>query len=76
MQTLICRGKVAGNTIILEHELGLPNGTPVEVQLHPLINSEEQEKREEALERILSLQLSVSDWEQMEEEIIRGAVEQ
>lgn len=76
MQTLICRGKVAGNTIILEQELGLPNGTPVEVQLHPLINSEEQEKREEALERILSLQLSVSDWEQMEEEIIRGAVEQ
>ncbi|GBC97437.1 hypothetical protein HRbin16_03260 [bacterium HR16] len=76
MQTLICRGKVAGNTIILEHEPGLPNGTPVEVQLHPLVDAEEQEKREEALQRILSLQLSVSDWEQMEEEIIRGATEQ
>lgn len=60
MQTLICRGKVAGNTIILEQEPGLPNGTPVEVQLHPLINSEEQEKREAALQRILSLNDNVA----------------
>lgn len=76
MQTLICKGRIAGNTIILDHEPGLPNGTPVEVQLHPIIDSREQEKREEALRRILSLQLPVSDWEQMEEEIIRGAAQQ
>ncbi len=73
MQTIIYKGKVAGNMIILDTETGLPNGTPVEVQLHPLVDSIEQKRREEALQRILSLQLPVSDWEQMEEEIIRGA---
>jgi predicted DNA-binding antitoxin AbrB/MazE fold protein len=31
--------------------------------------------RQESLKRLLALQLPVSDWEQMEEEIIRGAVE-
>lgn len=73
MQTIVYKGKVAGNTIILDTETGLPNGTPVEVQLHPLVDSIEQKRREEALQRILSLQLPVSDWEQMEEEIIHGA---
>src|SRR5688572_8152128 len=32
-------------------------------------------ERQEALERLLSLELPVADWEQMEQEIIRGAVE-
>jgi predicted DNA-binding antitoxin AbrB/MazE fold protein len=32
-------------------------------------------ERQEALERLLSLRLPVADWERMEEEIIRGAVE-
>ncbi len=32
-------------------------------------------ERQAALERLLSLQLPVADWDQMEEEIIRGAVE-
>jgi predicted DNA-binding antitoxin AbrB/MazE fold protein len=31
--------------------------------------------RQEALKRLLSLQLPVADWDQMEQEIIRGAVE-
>ncbi len=31
--------------------------------------------RQEALQRLLALNLPVADWEQMEEEIIRGAVE-
>lgn len=32
-------------------------------------------ERQAALERLLALQLPVADWEQMEQEIIRGAVE-
>jgi len=31
--------------------------------------------RQEALQRLLALNLPVADWEQMEQEIIRGAVE-
>ncbi len=31
--------------------------------------------RHEALQRLLSLNLPVADWEQMEQEIVRGAVE-
>jgi predicted DNA-binding antitoxin AbrB/MazE fold protein len=33
------------------------------------------QERQEALRRLLSLDLPVADWEQMEQEIIRGAVE-
>lgn len=33
------------------------------------------EEREEALRRLFSLQLPVADWDEMEQEIIRGAVE-
>ncbi|HTU91553.1 MAG TPA: antitoxin family protein [Gemmataceae bacterium] len=33
------------------------------------------EERQAALKRLLALQLPASDWEQMEEEIVRGAVE-
>ncbi len=32
-------------------------------------------ERQAALERLLSLHLPVADWDQMEQEIIRGAVE-
>ena len=32
-------------------------------------------ERQRALERLLALQLPVADWEQMEQEIIRGVVE-
>ena len=32
------------------------------------------DERREALQRLLSLQLPVADWDQMEQEIIRGAV--
>jgi hypothetical protein len=73
MQTLVCKGKIVDNTIVLDREIGLPNGTLVEVQLRLLTDGERLKKREEALQRMLSLQLPVSDWEQMEEEIIRGA---
>jgi predicted DNA-binding antitoxin AbrB/MazE fold protein len=33
-------------------------------------------ERQRAIERLLSLQLPVTDWDQMEQEIVRGAVEQ
>jgi len=33
----------------------------------------DQERRREALRRLLSLEAPVADWDQMEEEIIRGA---
>ena len=33
----------------------------------------EQERRREALRRLLALEAPVADWDQMEEEIIRGA---
>ena len=32
-------------------------------------------ERQQALERLVALQLPVGDWEQMEQEIVRGAVE-
>lgn len=32
-----------------------------------------RERRQKALQRLLSLEAPVADWEQMEEEIIRGA---
>ena len=36
----------------------------------------EQRRRQEALDRILSLEAPVSDWTQMEEEIERGALDE
>jgi len=33
------------------------------------------QERQEALARLISLELPVADWDQMEQEIIRGAVE-
>jgi predicted DNA-binding protein len=37
------------------------------------IEQAEQEQRRAALQRLLSLEAPVADWEQMEEEIIQGA---
>ncbi len=74
MQTLISKGQVHGQTIVLEHPLNLPDGTPVEVEVHLLTSAETQAQREQALQRILSMQLPVGDWEEMEDEIIRGAI--
>jgi predicted DNA-binding antitoxin AbrB/MazE fold protein len=52
----------------------------VEVMIRPLLQSHSVSptpvhERQEALKRLLSLQLPVADWDQMEQEIIRGAVE-
>jgi len=75
MQTLICRGQIIGKTILLESEVGLPDGARVEVEIrfHPPV--ETVAKRQQALQRLLSMNLPVADWEQMEQETIRGAAE-
>jgi len=74
---MTCKGIVKGSIVALEEGATLPDGALVEIlllaessgALAPL------DKRQAALNRILSLQLPVADWEQMEEEIIKGAIE-
>jgi len=70
MQTLICRGQIIGKTILLESEVGLPDGARVEVEIrfHPPV--ETVAKRQQALQRLFSMNLPVADWEQMEQETI------
>lgn len=75
MQTLICRGQVVGKTIVLESEVGLPDGAQVEVEIRLHQPSETTEQRQYALQRLLAMNLPVADWEQMEQETIRGAIE-
>jgi len=74
MQTLILRGQIKGQTIVLEQPLDLPEGTLVQVEVHLPTSPEVQAQREQALQRILSMQLPVAEWEQMEDEIIHGAI--
>jgi hypothetical protein len=74
---MICKGVVKGNVVVLEEGAKFPDGAPVEILL--LARAAEVlaslENRHAALNRIFSLQLPVADWEQMEEEIIKGAME-
>ncbi|MEN3002630.1 MAG: hypothetical protein ABDI19_12435 [Armatimonadota bacterium] len=74
MQTLVLKGQIKGQTIVLEQPLNLPDGTPVRVEVYPLVSPEAQTQREQALQRILSMGLPVDEWEQMEDEIIHGAI--
>lgn len=76
MAALAFKGKVVGNSVILEDGAELPNGATVEVRLltHPESPAAEEE-RQHALQRLLSLDLPVGDWEKMEDEIARGATE-
>lgn len=64
-----------GKTIVLDSELGLPDGAPVEVEVRIQPASSDHEHRERALQRLLSMNLPVADWQQMEEETIQGSVE-
>jgi predicted component of type VI protein secretion system len=75
MQTLIRQGRVVGRTIVLESELGLPDGAPVEVEIRFHLPAETIVQRQQALQRLLSMNLPVADWEQMEQETIQGAIE-
>ena len=76
MTQLAYKGKVVGQSVVLEDGANLPDGAAVEVRLVsdqvPPISDEE---RQRALEQILSLNLPVDDWEKLEDEIIRGATE-
>jgi hypothetical protein len=75
MQTLTCRGQVVGKTIVLESELGLPDGAQVEVEIRLHLPAETLAQRQQALQRLFSMNLPVANWEQMEQETIRGAIE-
>lgn len=66
------KGVVKGKVVVLEEGANLPDGTKVEVLLldRPSGMLPDLDKRHTALNQLLSLQLPVADWEQMEEEII------
>jgi hypothetical protein len=74
---MTCKGIVKGNVVVLEEGAKLPDGASVEILIRLLAEGAlaPLDKRQAALNRILSLQLPVADWEQMEEEIIKGATE-
>ena len=74
-QTLVCRGQVVGKAIILESELGLPEGAPVEVEIRFQPPKKTLAQRRQALQRLFSMNLPTADWEQMEKETILGAIE-
>jgi hypothetical protein len=76
MVTLACRGKVVGKTVVLEEGADFPDGAVVEVRWVPeRVLPASAEDRHCALRRLFSLNLPVDDWEKMEDEIARGAVE-
>lgn len=77
MACVACKGKVVGRTVLLEEGAELPEGADVEVRLlqeGPATTS--RQRKQQALARLLSMNLPVSDWEQMENEIIAGAIEE
>jgi hypothetical protein len=76
MGSLAYRGKVVGQSVILEEGAELPDGATVEVRLIPdRVPPSSDDERQRALRRLLSLNLPVDDWEKMEDEIARGATE-
>jgi len=66
---------VVGKTILLESEVGLPDGAHVEVEIRFQPSAETVAKRQQALQRLLAMNLPVADWEQMEQEIVQGAID-
>jgi len=59
----------------LSAELGKPLSVLIREAVEKMyFQQAERERRREALQRLLSLEAPVADWEQMEEEIIRGAI--
>jgi hypothetical protein len=77
MVPIACRGKVVGKTVVLEEGAEFPDGATVEVRWVPdRIFPTSDEERQRALRRLLSLNLPVGTWEEMEDEIARGVVEE
>jgi hypothetical protein len=76
MIPLAYKGKVVGNSVVLEEGAELPDGATVEVRLVPdRVSPITDDERQRALQRLLSLNLPVDDWEKIEDEIARGATE-
>ena len=71
------RGIVHGNHVILEAGANLPESAQVEVHVldGPECRVPTQAEKNAALKDLLSMNLPVADWEQMEQEIIHGATE-
>ena len=58
----------------LSEEMGKPLSVLIREAVEKVyIEQAEQERRQAALQRLLSLEAPTADWEQMEEEIIRGS---
>ncbi|CUU37420.1 MAG: hypothetical protein N2045_08070 [Fimbriimonadales bacterium] len=76
MPTLLFRGRVVGKTIVLESEPGLPEGAPVEVEIHYHESATSAEERLRLVQELFAMNLPVADWEQMERETIRGVLEE
>lgn len=75
MKATTYKGKVISKVIVLEEGIELPEGAIVEVRLLSPLTASPEADRQQALQRLLVMQLPVADWEQMEDEIIRGAME-
>ena len=74
---MTCKGIVRGNGVILEDGVTLPEGTAVEVVVLPnaSLQSLTPEEKLKIVKDWATWNLPVSDWPQMEEEIIRGALQ-
>jgi hypothetical protein len=74
---MTAKGIVRGNVVVLEKGVALPEGTPVEVHVlnDPERRVPSQAERDAALKDLVAMSLPVAGWEQMEQEIIRGATE-
>lgn len=60
----------------LSADLGKPLSTLIREAIERVyFEEEDRERRRNALVSLLSLEAPVADWEQMEEEIIRGAIQ-
>ena len=58
----------------LSEEMGKPVSVLIREAVEKVyIEQAEQERRQAALQRLLSLEAPTADWEQMEEEIIQGS---
>jgi predicted DNA-binding antitoxin AbrB/MazE fold protein len=78
--TLIVEATYENGVLRPAMPLPLQEREKVEIMIRTLSHSDiptapPAHERQQALGRLLSLQLPVADWDQMEQEIIRGAVE-
>lgn len=72
---MVWKGIVRENVVAIEDGTRLPDGAHVEIRVVDTPPTLPADARQEALGQLLAMQLPVADWDLMEEEIIRGAVE-